>query len=217
MGITLVPQFLAYWSVNGVLRPASEVSSKLNFCSPHALDTLVDFDPSPATICRVPTEPVSVPAWSRGALVWSPIIAVALVGLGIFAWANPLIGTAMLVAFLLQVWMNGAFGTTWHLTGAFGFRRFIECSPFFIIGLAQVLTVAHQRVTRYWLVGAVGLLILWNFGLIVNATIFNNVTQLRRGLTWPDLWEWQFTLPARLWERSHDLFDRCRLIKNSCS
>lgn len=214
--MTLLPQFIAYWAVNGTPRPASEVSSKLNMCSPHALDTLVDFDPSPAQYCNVPPEPVSVPAWSRGALVWSPIIALALIGLGMFVWSNPLIGSAMLCAFALQVWINGAFGTTWHLSGAFGFRRYIECSPFFIIGLAQLLTAAQSRVARYWLIGVVTVLILWNFGLMINATIFNTETQLRRGLTWPNLWEWQRTLPVRLWEQSHNLFDRCRLIKNSC-
>lgn len=62
-----------------------------------------------------------------------------------------------------------------------------------------------------------GTFVAWNVGLIVNATIFNGETQLRRGLSWPQLWQWQFTLPQRMWERSQDLFDRCKLIKNSCS
>lgn len=217
LGVSVTPQLLAYWSVNGTPRPASEVSSKLNMCSPHALDTLVDFDPTPAAWCHVAPEPVTVPAWSRGALVWSPILAFALIGLGLFAVSSPLIGGAMIAAVCLQIWINGAFGTTWHLSGAFGFRRFIECSPFFVVGLALLLEKLQQRVSRRIIILVVACFIAWNAGLIVNATIFNGETQLRRGLTWPDVWRWQFTVPQRLWERGHDIFDRCRLIKNSCS
>lgn len=213
----LVPQFAAYWAVNGTPLPAREVSSKLNLCSPHALDTLIDFDPAPAAYCNVGVEPVSVPAWSRGALVWSPIIAFALIGLALFAWSNPLIGGAMLLAFALQVWINGAFGTTWHLSGAFGFRRFVECSPLFIVGLATLLNKLQARISVTVLGVIVALFICWNFGLVANATLFNGETQLRRGLTWPHVWHWQFSLPQRIWERSMDLFDRCKLVKNSCS
>ncbi len=213
----LTPQFVAYWAVNGTPLPAREVSGKLNLCSPHAIDTLIDYDPSPAAYCNVGIEPVSVPAWSRGALVWSPIIAVALIGLGIFVWSNPLIGGAMLVAFALQVWINGAFGTTWHLSGAFGFRRYIECSPIFIVGLATFVSKLQSRIPITVLGVVIALFICWNMGLIANATLFNNETQLRRGLTWPQLWQWQWSLPQRIWERSIDLFDRCKLVKNSCS
>ena len=213
----LIPQFAAYWAVNGTPLPAREVSGKLNLCSPHALDTLIDFDPAPAAYCNIGIEPVSVQAWSRGALVWSPIIAFALIGLAIYAWSNPLIGGAMILAFALQVWINGAFGTTWHLSGAFGFRRFIECSPLFIVGLATLLHKLQVRISVTVLGVIVALFICWNFGLVANATIFNSETQLRRGLTWPQVWHWQFSLPQRIWERSMDLFDRCKLVKNSCS
>jgi len=213
----ITPQFIAYWAVNGTPAPAREVASKLNLCSPHAIDTLVDFDPRPEPLCNVGVEPVTVPAWSRGALVWSPILLFALIGLVIFARRNPLVGGAMILAVCTQIWINGAFGTTWHLSGAFGFRRFIECSPFFIVGAATCIAYLQQRIPWRVVVLCVVLLMLWNFGLIINATIFNNDTQLRRGLSWPQVWEWQFTLPQRMWERSHDLFDRCKLIKNSCS
>ncbi len=214
---TLTPQFVAYWAVNGTPAPAREVASKLNLCSPHAIDTLIDFDPRPEPICNVGVEPVSIPAWSRGALIWSPILLFALIGLAIFVRQHPLIGGAMLAALCLQIWINGAFGTTWHLSGAFGFRRYIECTPFFIIGLASTLTQLQHRVSWRVLVVLMALFVAWNVGLIVNATIFNGETQLRRGLSWPQLWQWQFTLPQRMWERSQDLFDRCKLIKNSCS
>jgi len=39
---------------------------------------------------------------------------------------------------------------------------------------------------------------------------------VRRGLQWPQLWEWQITLPQRLWELGGAFFDRCRVLKNGC-
>ncbi|MFN5059656.1 MAG: hypothetical protein ACK5GU_07040 [Chloroflexota bacterium] len=212
----LTPQIAAYWLVNGEPRPASEVSGKLNLCSPHAIDTLIDFDTTPEPICNVGPEPVKIQPYSRGALVWSPILAFALLGLSLFAYRIPKVGVPFLLAFMLQVWINGAFGTTWHLSGAFGFRRLIECSALFVIGLSYLLTKLEQRV--HWSVLVVGItaFIGWNMGLIVNATIFNGETNLRRGLTWPDLWRWQLELPMKLWQKGLDIFDRCRYIKNSC-
>lgn len=216
-GVTVVPQFLAYKLVNGVAKPASEVSNKLNWCSPHAIDTLIDFDPAPEPICNVGTEPISIAAWSRGALVWSPILLPAIIGIVMMARRYPRAGVPMLAAFLLQVWLNGAFGTTWHLSGAFGFRRFIECSPFFICGLAFLCDYLNTRIHPHIIFACVIGLIAWNMGLIVNATLFNSITNIRRGLTWPDVWQWQWELPLRMWQKGAGLFDRCRIIKNGCS
>ncbi len=215
-GLTLAPQFLAYKLVNGVAKPASEVSNKLNLCSPHAIDTLIDFDPSPEPICNVGKEPVSIKAWSRGALVWSPILLPAIIGLVGLARRHPHAGAPMLAAILLQIWLNGAFGTTWHLSGAFGFRRLIECSPFFICGFAFLLDYLKTRIHARILITCVVLLISWNMGLIINATLFNSITNIRRGLTWPDVWHWQLELPMRLWQVGNVIFDRCRVLKNGC-
>lgn len=215
-GLTLTPQFLAYQLVNGVAKPASEVANKLNICSPHAVDTLIDFDPSPEPICNVGTEPVRIAAWSRGALVWSPILLPAIIGLVGLTRRHPHAGAPMLVAFLMQVWLNGAFGTTWHLSGAFGFRRLIECSPFFICGLAYLLDTLKARVHPRVLIASVVMFMMWNMGLIINATLFNSLTNMRRGLTWPDVWQWQWELPLRLWQQGATLLDRCRILKNGC-
>lgn len=214
--VMLTPQIAAYWLVNGEPRPASEVSGKLNLCSPHAIDTLIDFDTTPEPICNVGPEPVKIQPFSRGALVWSPILIFAIIGMFLFAYYVPHVGIPFVFAFALQVWINGAFGTTWHLSGAFGFRRLIECSAFFIIGLAYLLTHLERRVHWSILVVGISAFIGWNMGLIVNATIFNGETNLRRGLTWPDVWRRQFELPSKLWQKGLDIFDRCRYLKNSC-
>lgn len=214
--VMITPQLTAYWLLNGVPRPAGEVSGKLNLCSPHAIDTLIDFDTSPEPICNVGAEPIKIQPFSRGALVWSPILGIAIIGLSIFAYTTPIIGVPLILAFGLQVWINGAFGTTWHLSGAFGFRRLIECSPIFVVGLAYLVTLLEKRVHWSALIITTGVFVLWNMGLIINATLFNAETNLRRGLTWPDLWQWQVELPQKLWQKGLDIFDRCRFIKNSC-
>ncbi len=216
LALVVSPQFIAYTAINGEPKPASEVSSKLNWCSPHAIDTLIDFDPTPEPMCNVPAEPVNIPAWSRGALVWSPILVFGIMGLVFFAIDFPAYGVPMIVAFVVQIWLNGAFGTTWHLSGAFGFRRYIECTPFFIVGGAYLLSKLKRRRARLTALSLVAFFILWNMGLIVNGTIFNGLTNVRRGLQWPALWQWQFSLPQRLWELGGTFFDRCRVLKNGC-
>ncbi len=214
--IMLTPQIAAYWFVNGEPRPASEVSGKLNLCSPHAIDTLIDFDTRPEAICGVQNTPVSIQPFSRGAFIWSPILMFATIGLVMFARRLPTFGVPFLLAFGLQVWINGAFGTTWHLTGAFGFRRLVECSPLFIVGLGYLLMQLEQRIHWSALVVSICALVIWNMGLIINATVFNAETNLRRGITWPNILYWQLELPQKLWEKGFELFDRCRFLKNSC-
>lgn len=214
--VALTPQLLVYQILNGAPRPAGEVSGKLNWCSPHFIDTLVDFDPAPDFWCPGASDfTATFPPFSRGAFVWSPVLAISLAGLPLLWRRNRLLTLALTTAFLAQTWINGAFGTTWHLTGAFGFRRLIECTPLFVVGLALICDHAIGRTSRAGLILAALALIGWNFGLVLNATVFNAETNLRRGLTWPDVWRWQLEAPLRALEALGDLlFRRCRFMEN---
>lgn len=214
--VALTPQLLVYQILNGAPRPAGEVSGKLNWCSPHFIDTLVDFDPAPDFWCPGASDfTATFPPFSRGAFVWSPVLAISLAGLPLLWRRNRLLTIALTTAFLAQTWINGAFGTTWHLTGAFGFRRLIECTPLFVVGLALICDRAIGRTSRAGLILAALALIGWNFGLVLNATVFNAETNLRRGLTWPDVWRWQMEAPLRALEALGDLlFRRCRFMEN---
>jgi hypothetical protein len=82
--------------------------------------------------------------------------------------------------------------------------------------LAFLLDYLKARIHPRVLIAGVVALIVWNMGLIVNATLFNSLTNIRRGLTWPDVWQWQWELPMRMWQMGADLFDRCRVLKNGC-
>ncbi len=214
--LALVPQIVTYQLLNGEPRPASEVSGKLNWCSPHFIDTLVDDDPAPSAWCNTVGDfTAGFPPFSRGAFVWAPLLLPALLGLALLWRRDRLLLAALLAAFLAQTYINGAYGTTWHLRGAFGFRRLIECTPLFVIGLALLLDWLALRIG--W--RAVALLPLpflaWNAGLVLNATLFNDVTGLRQYIRWPELWRWQLEVPAKLVGTVGDLlFDRCRLLQN---
>lgn len=216
----LTPQIAAYQILNGEPRPAGEVSGRINWCSPHLIDTLIDYNPAPSSWCNTVGDfTASFPPFSRGAFVWSPLQLVGLLGLALLWKRDRGLGLALAVVFLAQSYINGAYGTTWHLRGAFGFRRLIECMPLFVIGLALLLDTAAPRLGRFgwwWLALPLALLVIWNAGLILNATFFESETNLRRiGLIWPETWAWQAELPFRLAERLNEIvFERCKFLQN---
>ncbi len=200
--LSLTPQLATYWVLNGRPGPSTTVGSKLAFVSigwlpvlvsPHFWDTLIH------------------PA--HGALLWSPILAVALIGLiWLFRRDGPL-ALLLFVGFLGQVYINGAFGTTWHLSGSFGFRRLIECTPIFVLGLASILSWLQMRVGWKPLLAGAVLFVFWNVGLIAQWTFIR--PDLRKGLIWDGMLYYQLQVPLQVLSRLYDiLFDRCRLTTN---
>ena len=190
--LALLPQLLVYQTLYGQPRPSGTVSGKLGLISYHFWDTL--FDPE------------------RGAFLWSPILLIALLG---FGWLWPrqrALAVLLLLGFVAQTYINGAFGSTWHLRGSFGFRRLIECTPIFIIGLAVLL---QQLKLPRWSVALLALLfVFWNGGLVVQATVTHPVIK-REGLTWDTMLEHQLEAPVQAWQKLDQLlFNRCELIKN---
>lgn len=214
--VAITPQLAAYQALNGRPLPAGEVGDKLSWCSPHLLDTLIDFDPRPSPLCPLPNDPTaSFPPFAHGALIWSPALALALLGLPLLWRRDRLLAAVLALLFLAQTYINGAFGSTWHLSGAFGFRRLIECTPIFVVGLALGLDWMAARIDRRWLLAPAALLVAWNLGLALNWTLFNAETHLRSGMTWPDLWRWQLEAPGKaLAKVGQLLFHRCSLFDN---
>ncbi len=192
--IGLLPQLLTYQVLNGVPRPAGVVAGKLDPTSPNFFNTLLDPN--------------------HGAFLWSPVLVLGLLGLVWLARRDWLLALLLAVGFASQTYINGAFGTTWHLSGAFGFRRLIECTPIFVLGLALLLDWLQRRV-GYWplLLGALGL-VYWNFGLMAQWAIVR--PEMRTGLIWQDMLYYQFVeTPRQVVGRFGDLlFDRCRIVRN---
>ncbi|MCS6880810.1 MAG: glycosyltransferase family 39 protein [Oscillochloridaceae bacterium] len=195
LGVTLTPQLLAYQILNGRPGPSPTVASKFIWSSPNFLNTLIDP--------------------GRGAFVWAPVLALGLLGLLWLARRDALLAGLLLAGFLAQTYINGAFGTTWHLRGAFGFRRLIECTPIFVVGLATFLAWLQPRAGRWpILIGAVAL-VAWNIGLIAQFT-FIRPEVIRRELVWNDMLYYQLVeVPRQVVEKLWTLlFDRCRLMTN---
>ena len=96
--------------------------------------------------------------------------------------------------------INGAI-KTWTTAGSFGARRFLNCTPLFIIGLAYAYEAILARLPNRslaWrvLVPIVSLLaVAWNGGLILQF-----VTEMmdRQKLEWPKVLLNQFRLPGEL-------------------
>ncbi|NJP05350.1 MAG: hypothetical protein HC837_06875 [Chloroflexaceae bacterium] len=196
-GLMLLPQLMTYQILNGRPMPATIVSGKLEASggiSPHFFDTLID-----------PT---------HGAFFWSPILFLGLVGLYWLARSDWLLAGLLLLGFVGQTYLNGSFGTTWHLSGAFGFRRLLECTPIFVLGLAALFAWLQQRVGYVPLILLALACIYWNAGLIAQWTVVR--TPLRMGLIWDDMFRYQFVeVPRQVVGRLSDLlFHRCRLVQN---
>jgi len=120
----------------------------------------------------------------------------------------------LLLGFLAQTYINGAFGTTWHLSRSFGFRRLIECTPIFVLGLAMLVAWLHAHFGRWPLLLLTIFLIYWNIGLIAQWTFVR--PQLRDGLIWDGMLRYQFVeVPSQSFGKLDDLiFHRCRLANN---
>ncbi|WP_371879074.1 hypothetical protein [Candidatus Chloroploca mongolica] len=192
--LTVTPQLVAYQILNGRPGPSATVAGKLDWTSPNFFNTL--FDPG------------------RGAFLWAPVLALGLLGLIWLARQDRGLALLLLAGFLAQTYINGAFGTTWHLRGAFGFRRLIEMTPIFVMGLAALLMWLRPRIGLGPILLGAALLIYWNVGLIAQWTIIRPA--LRRELIWSDMLYYQFVeVPRQIVDRLGALlFDRCRLTTN---
>jgi hypothetical protein len=186
------PQLLVYKVLNGQFRPSRMVSGKLDYTSPHFLQVL--FDPG------------------HGLFVWTPLLLVAAAGL---VWAagrrRDGIATWLVLALLLQVWINGSL-YTWTQGGAFGSRRFVAATAIFAWGLAVVLAEILPRSGRAFTVAILAVFVWWNVSLMVQ---FGLKLMDRQGLQWPRVAVNQFTeVPPRL-ARAAWLFltDRERLVR----
>lgn len=197
LALAITPQLAAYQVLNGRPAPSSTVAGKLDWASPNFLNTLIDP--------------------GRGAFLWAPVLALGLLGLAWLAREDAPLALLLLAAFLAQTYINGAFGTTWHLRGAFGFRRLIECTPIFVIGLAALVEWLRPRAGPWPILAAAALLVYWNVGLIAQWTFIR--TELRRDLIWGDMLYYQLVeVPGQVLGKVWTLlFDRCELVTNqSC-
>lgn len=135
------PQAIAYMVLNGHLGPHSSVGRKMTWTAPHALEVL--FSPE------------------HGFLFWTPLAAVALIGL-ILRRQRVFVLLLIMVAF--QVYVAGSV-ESWTVAGAFGQRRFIALTAILIVGLSALWHSASSRAARSALAIVIVLGVYWNLAL----------------------------------------------------
>ncbi len=192
--LAFIPQLLVYRALNGKFRPSSEVSDKLQWNAPYVLRVL--FDPG------------------HGLFLWTPILLLAIIGLGLWIQRDPRLGIPLATGFIMTWYLSGSF-QTWTTAGAFGARRFIVCSPIFAIGLATIFqrfgerTAGTRPALRLWVPVIAVIAILWNGGLILQ---FVTHAMDRQRLIWPLVLTNQFTVVPQ-----HLLSDLWRMVRDPAS
>jgi hypothetical protein len=81
---------------------------------------------------------------NHGLLSWTPVVALSLIGLVLFARDHGRVALVLAGGFLGQLWVNGAVEIWWGGTG-FGARRFANSALVFAVGLAALLAMLQRR------------------------------------------------------------------------
>lgn len=138
--IGFAPQLFVDHVEFGGLLPARPVGQDLNPLQGHYLEVLFGS--------------------RNGLFIWVPAAALAAVGVGLLR--DRRLQAACVVAFILELAVVGAAPDS--AGASFGPRRFIELTPFVIVGLAAVVDRIHDRLALI----VVGALCLWNLTLVAN-------------------------------------------------
>lgn len=138
----------------------------------------------------------------HGLLSWTPVIAIALVGLffllridrefALYCWI-----TTIAFAYVIACYVN------WDGISSFGNRFFLSLGPIFVIGLAAFFermsrVFASRRVATTFAAAVVTLFSAWNFGFIFQWG--SHMVPVRGPISWSEMARNQFTeVPARIW------------------
>jgi membrane-bound metal-dependent hydrolase YbcI (DUF457 family) len=105
----------------------------------------------------------------HGMLSWTPILALALVGLALFRRVDKPFANYLIVA-TATYYLVISFYPDWDGLSSFGNRFFVSLTPVFVLGVASFFDwVANQRNERAAVAFSYGvnaLFIVWNLGLI---------------------------------------------------
>ncbi len=143
-------QLITYKIINGHFGPSTLVSRKMHWNSPWSWEVLFNY--------------------GHGLFFWTPVLFFAFTGLILYTIKNRFTGTALLIGFLTQVYISGAVGS-WHASGSFGHRRFINSSIIFAVGLAFLVSWLWSKKQKILTFALAGIFIFWNVQLIVQFAV----------------------------------------------
>lgn len=152
--LAFLPQLLAYKTLYGRFGPSPVISGKMHWTAPWAL--------------AVTGSP------EHGWFFWTPLALLAIAGLVLGALSRASAGPGdasrlaalLLLAIVIEVYVVGSL-ESWHLSGAFGQRRFVSVSVCLAAGMAVLLTRFRTAPGRRVLIVATALLVWWNLGLAI--------------------------------------------------
>jgi hypothetical protein len=136
---------------------------------------------------------------NHGLLVWTPVVILAIVGLVVFQWREPRVGTPILAA-ALAFYLLIACYPDWAGISSFGNRFFVSLTAPFILGLAVLLdrTAKFFRSARAALLAAssvVACLVLWNIAFLFQWG--THLVPARGPIVWSEMVHNQFFVVPR--------------------
>jgi hypothetical protein len=184
------PQMYAWYVLYGkpIVDPYTQAfhgGTLFDWSSPHWFDVLVSSE--------------------HGLFSWTPLVAIAVLGLVLLAVRGDLLARLLLSSFVLQVYLVGSW-SNWFQGASFGGRMFIELSMGFALGTAFLTRDLRRLATVLIAAGTLGVLVAWNLLFIYQyghgmvplqdyvswGQVADNQVQLllriaRFGLSWPAL------------------------------
>jgi hypothetical protein len=135
----------------------------------------------------------------HGLLSWTPVIALACIGVVIFALREPCVGGALLAA-LLAFYFFIACYPDWAGISSFGNRFFVSLTPIFIVGLAVFFSraarlFASQKAALVAFGTAIALLIVWNMAFMFQWG--THLVPARGPIVWSEMIHNQFAVVPR--------------------
>jgi hypothetical protein len=94
----------------------------------------------------------------HGALVWTPVLALALAGLWVVLGRDRRLALGLLAVFVGMLYLVAAYGS--HEQSSFGSRFFVWFTPGFVVGAAAIADLVWSR--RALVLGVIVALVAWN-------------------------------------------------------
>lgn len=143
--IVVLPQFIAWKILFGSFFTVPQGENFMHWKNPALLQVL--FSPL------------------NGLFIWHPLLLIGLIGL-FWLWKKDKLLTLLGFFFFISQWYINGSVDDWFAGAAFGNRRFINCLPFFMLGIAIILERIRKREIRYFFIGILSIFPLWNILLL---------------------------------------------------
>ena len=135
----------------------------------------------------------------HGLFAWTPMLALACIGVVIFTLREPRVGGAILAAMLAFYFFIACY-PDWAGISSFGNRFFVSLTPIFVIGLSIFFAraarfFASQRTAMMTLAAAAALLIVWNMAFIFQWG--THLVPARGPIVWSEMIHNQFAVVPR--------------------